>query len=567
MRSSATVGLTPQQLLDRRRAQNKLAQRRFREKARMARSTGLDVSSSDVPAFPSHLDLTRATSMPSRKPGMAPRVRSSSSDSTASSSSSSSSSSSAASVSSQVSSPTSSSCTELNTPTIPHFYDMQPPKPMAVADMPSTSAGFLALDIKSDLTVPETCLYLPPPPAPTTFVAPSYASLNAVFPQPLPLLPPTSSEPLTYSSLAAASNHNIGLKMIGIHADPFLMSQPLPSPSLPLWPSGLHSIFPGPAPELTPIAAQHSQPLASASFETLLRMPAEPSSTSSSASEDFSVSEPCFSPLSAAKSLPESGAMSLPLLVDKLQTMDSDTEAGRCASMHLDKAISDHAQRVESGVAHATAQTLSIASQSFASAVEQIGARFGLCSHNGDRLAALLSRLQLYGKLNADGESSKGLVFDAAIDWDAMGSNMLPTTEQLVYPHRAFLDACLPWPAVRSRLLKHSLTHPVCEEEFALDLLLSVLSSDEALASFRVHGDDVLDPEAWELSERMVTKWWGLFDETVLRRTNWWRRQRGLEQLAFPADAADDNACEPERQGLGTGSLDQVHRLAASLFH
>lgn len=112
--------------------------------------------------------------------------------------------------------------------------------------------------------------------------------------------------------------------------------------------------------------------------------------------------------------------------------------------------------------------------------------------------------------------------------------------------------------------LKHSLTNPVREEEFALDLLLSVLSSDEALASFRVLGDDVFDPEAWELGERMVAKWCGFFDDAVLRRSNWWRRQRGLDELAFPA--TDENASESERQGLGTGSLDEVHRLAASLF-
>ncbi|CBQ72534.1 conserved hypothetical protein [Sporisorium reilianum SRZ2] len=550
MRSSATVGLTPQQLLDRRRAQNKLAQRQFREKARMARSQGVDASSCDLPAFPAPLDLARANAMP-RKVGMAPRVRSSSSDSSCTSSS-------AASLSSQVSSPTS-SCTELNTPTVPHFHDMHSAKLMAVADMPSTST-LLAHDLKHDPTMAEPCLYMPPPAAPTTFLPPSYAALNAVFPAPVPLLPP-ASEPLTYSSLAS-STHNIGLKMIGIHADPFLMSQPLPSPSLPLWPSGLHTIVPASSADVAPYAAGMQGSGASTSFENLLRISSEPSSTSSSASEDLSASEPCFSPSSAATSLPESGAMCLPLLAEKLHTLEADTEAGRCASVHLDKAISAHSARLQSGALPAATHTVAIASQPFASAVEQIGARFGLA--RGEGLAALLSRLQLYGRLDADSESSKGLVFDAAIDWDAMGANMLPTTEQLVYPHRAFLDACLPWPAARSRLLKHSLTNPVCEEEFALDLLLSVLSADETLASFRVHGDDVLDPEAWELSERMLSKWWGLFDDATLRRTNWWRRLRGLDQLAFPTVGED--AAEAHRQGLGTGSLDQVHRLAASLL-
>ncbi|TKY87908.1 hypothetical protein EX895_003004 [Sporisorium graminicola] len=334
MRSSATVGLTPQQLLDRRRAQNKLAQRRFREKARMARSAGLDVPSSDLPAFPSHLGLTRATSMPPRKVSMAPRVRSSSSDSSSSSSSS------TVSLSSQVSSPTT-SCTELNTRTGPYFHDMQPNKLTAVADMPPTS-GFPVHEIKSELNIPETCVYMPSPPAPTTFLAPSYASLNAVFPQQLPLMPqpPPSSEPLTYASLAG-SNRNIGLKMIGIHAGPSLMNQPQPSASLPLWPSRLHSILPSATAERVPQdVPQHSQPLFSTSFENLLRFLSEPSSTSSSAGDDFSVSAACFSPATAATSLSDSETLSLLLLSNKLHTSDSDAEAGRCAAVHMDKAIS-----------------------------------------------------------------------------------------------------------------------------------------------------------------------------------------------------------------------------------
>lgn len=97
-----------------------------------------------------------------------------------------------------------------------------------------------------------------------------------------------------------------------------------------------------------------------------------------------------------------------------------------------------------------------------------------------------------------------------------------------------------------------------------MDLLLSVLSSDESVSSFRVYGDDVLEPEAWELSEAMLTKWWGLFDDSIMRRTNWWRRQRGLAALSVPTPS--ETANQYEQQGLGTGSLDQVHHLATSLF-
>lgn len=562
MRSSATAGLTPQQLLDRRRAQNKLAQRRFREKARMARAAGNNPTAAFLaattahPSFPAHFDLTAPTARTGQ-----PRVRSASSDSACSSSS--------ASTSSQVSSPTS-TCTELSTPTMPSFHGVPQPD-VAFSGNIQTPSMFTASDAKPELSMRHAAFSMPPPPA---FLPSSYAPFDTSANYPVSSSDAAFSEPLTYSSLAASSvaaNRNTALKSAGVHSDPFLMSQPLPSPSLLLGtpanltvPSNVLLFASHGASEPWPQETQH---MSQASFENLLRIPSRPSTCSNAsdaaASDASGLSPPLSSAASPVKTSSESVAEDLSYLTDAFLN-PNEAQPGQHASSHLDKAISDHVARSSATAAEATVSPITIASQPFARVVATIGDRFGL-GRNGEGLSPLLSRLQLCGKPSRTAETRKGLVFDANIDWEAMGPNMLPTTEQLLYPHRAFLDACLPWPAVRSRLLKHALTSPVCEEELAFDLLLSVLSSDEALSSFHVYGDDILDPEAWELSERMLTKWWGLFDDSVIRRTNWWRRQRGLQGLVIPSPS--ESANEAERQGLGTGSLDQVHRLAATLVH
>lgn len=405
MRSSATAGLTPQQLLDRRRAQNKLAQRRFREKARMSRSAASSSSvsflsaTSTLPAFPAHLDLAAAA--PTRV--AQPRIRSASSDSSSSSFS--------VSLSSRVSSPTS-SCTELNTPTMPTFNH---------GAMPSSSLPFLSQPAlaghvsKPDLTMADTSFYMPPPP--TQFGPQGFAPFDPVYHQPVPIVP--SAEPLTYSSLASSSStlhRSVGLKMPGMHSDPFLMSQPLPSPSL-----LSNAMLFAPHDSAQPILQDHS-------FENLLRIPSRPSSCSTSGTEEPELS-PSLAPSSTSTSSSQSYAPAH-------FTVEVDSSADSC----LEKAIADYAARAPSA---ASTQSVAIASHLFARVIELISIRFGL-DRDGEGFPSLLALLQPNGKLTNEDETSKGLVFDAAIDWDKMPSNMLPTTEQLLYPHRAFIDACLP---------------------------------------------------------------------------------------------------------------------------
>ncbi|SPO26107.1 uncharacterized protein UTRI_02382 [Ustilago trichophora] len=439
MRSSATAGLTPQQLLDRRRAQNKLAQRRFREKARMARAAGsassasyLAAAASAMPTFPPHLDLTAPSMMPRMGHG---RIRSASSDSSCSTSS--------VSLSSQVSSP-SSSCTELNTPTMPTLTAAHPPPPVTFlsstgSSNPATAPVFVAeIEPKSDLALIEGAFRMPPPP--------HFA---------------TNSPSVTYSSLASSSTPPLLRFIVALAQDGWDAFRSFPykstssQPFAPLGPSGNNPSMLSGAMFFAP--PHESQSMLSTSFENLLRIPSRPSTCSNASSDATSSEEPCLSPPSSSSTSTTHTTPSLLTDTHQAITTHNRTQASQSASFHLGKAISEHA------------------------------------------------------------------------------------TQQLLYPHRAFIDACLPWAAVRSRLLKHALTNPVCEEELALDLLLSILSPDETVASFTVYGDDILDPEAWELSQHMLNKWWGLFDDSAIRRSNWWRRQRGLKDLVIPVSTGTTN--------------------------
>lgn len=205
----------------------------------------------------------------------------------------------------------------------------------------------------------------------------------------------------------------------------------------------------------------------------------------------------------------------------------------------------------------------SVPTISFRDTLTKIGVLTSLISSDED-LKTLLHRLQLIPLPLKDSEFPLDKFLRGDINWTLLGANMLPTIEQWNRAHRLFIDICLPWPAVRSRLLLHSVSFPICETEFALDILLSVLSPEDRFSSFHVHGDHIFDPDAWEVSDRMLTTWWGIFDEAVLKSTNVWRRKRGLPDFSFLQ--LRDGRNHFEHVGLGTGSLHRVFQSASELL-
>jgi hypothetical protein len=519
MCSGTTAGLTSQQLLERRREQNKLAQRRFRKKARMARSMGLAMASTS--SSRSNLETARSLVLPHilspasvLATGCGAPIECATLpsfeclSSSASSSSSSPSSSSSSSQPSRVPNPTSSGA-ELHTPGMPSYLEL------TKTHMTKSNGGkeLSALMTHGQKEQQDWDHH------PSLF-ATSHDTLDHGYPNCAPLL--VNPAPTMRSGLLPPSfvDRDAGVRVSGMHSCP-LLKQSMQNTTL---------IPPRTASLLTPSSSMISQAKA------------------------FTQAEP----VSATDYLDRLEGSPTTTLYDESEAAEDSTETQR-------KAISGYVARATPQQRHSLQphKPIPIAPLPFARVVESITARFGLTRGSGG-LPIMLSRLELHIKCGSSRiGSGKGLIFDPDVHWGSLCSNMLPTYEQLLYAHRAFVDTCLPWPAVRSRLVMRTLTMPVCEEELALDLLLSILFTDEGVASFHVCGDDVLDPEAWELGERMLQKWWGLFDDSIVRRTNWWRRQRGLEEISPPT--LSDSMNDFEKQGLGSGSLAEVHRLASVL--
>ncbi len=181
------------------------------------------------------------------------------------------------------------------------------------------------------------------------------------------------------------------------------------------------------------------------------------------------------------------------------------------------------------------------------------------------------------------------------MSWDAVPPNMHPTTLQLAIDHHPYIDAMFPSPAMRDRFLLQTSTQEIDEDAFCADLLEQVWPALQQQASgappnqakggagagagagtrpsrtataaaaaaagvrngddsatqthaqqqhaetaaplprvemaWHVWGEDAMDEDNWEFSERFVRMWPSLLDEKSLKRTNWWRTKRGLAPI------------------------------------
>ena len=125
---------------------------------------------------------------------------------------------------------------------------------------------------------------------------------------------------------------------------------------------------------------------------------------------------------------------------------------------------------------------------------------------------------------------------DRKLQWDRVPDNMLPTNVQLSIEHHPWIDVGFVWPSVRDKILCLSSTSMIKEGELCRDAILAgILGSTQSEPSFYLWGDDPMDEEAWEVSETFARKWWILLDNKILRRTAWWRRQRGLPPIQRPS--------------------------------
>lgn len=109
--------------------------------------------------------------------------------------------------------------------------------------------------------------------------------------------------------------------------------------------------------------------------------------------------------------------------------------------------------------------------------------------------------------------------FNICAPIERLPQTIIPTFNQQTIPHQPYVDM-LPWPSVRDRLL---LTLAAINElEFVMDM-----SSD----GLKIWGTTPWDPMAWEVGPAFARKWWFLLDDNIMHTTNFWRRQRGEEDL------------------------------------
>lgn len=117
--------------------------------------------------------------------------------------------------------------------------------------------------------------------------------------------------------------------------------------------------------------------------------------------------------------------------------------------------------------------------------------------------------------------------------------DMHPTKLQMECDHSIIVDV-LPWPSVRDGLIRLSESGIIACQEIKRDLIgATPFPSGSEGSVFHIHGDDPADPEGWEIAETWAQKYSFLLDSKIIRRTNWWRRTRGLPNLDLSRNGKD----------------------------
>ncbi|KAM0791533.1 hypothetical protein ACM66B_005982 [Microbotryomycetes sp. NB124-2] len=102
------------------------------------------------------------------------------------------------------------------------------------------------------------------------------------------------------------------------------------------------------------------------------------------------------------------------------------------------------------------------------------------------------------------------------------------TVTQQTVPHSTFFDGII-FPSLRDRLI-------LLKDQYDLQTLL-----EDLMEALNIHGNDILQPCNWELSEKFLRKYWYVIDAEVLGYTNRWRKERGEVELTMRSIVPDGN--------------------------
>ncbi|CEH13279.1 Protein of unknown function DUF3425 [Ceraceosorus bombacis] len=118
-------------------------------------------------------------------------------------------------------------------------------------------------------------------------------------------------------------------------------------------------------------------------------------------------------------------------------------------------------------------------------------------------------------------------------------ANLHPTELQLKTRHPSMVDV-LPWPELRDALIALTMSNLVPYASLKGDLLGRPWQCTGSGHTFCIHGDDPGDEEAWEMSASFARKYRPVLPAKLLKRTNWWRRMRGEPNITFcPSEEVD----------------------------
>ncbi|KAH7327255.1 hypothetical protein BKA65DRAFT_528218 [Rhexocercosporidium sp. MPI-PUGE-AT-0058] len=117
---------------------------------------------------------------------------------------------------------------------------------------------------------------------------------------------------------------------------------------------------------------------------------------------------------------------------------------------------------------------------------------------------------------------------DTPTDISQYPRNLQPTALQICTPHHPWIDL-FPFPALRDTILFQGDSFD--EDDLCYDLVETCHAPSER--SGLIVWADAWNPESWEVTEEFAKKWgWMLSGcEDLLRSTNFWRRQRGDDDL------------------------------------
>src|SRR4051812_37381047 len=109
---------------------------------------------------------------------------------------------------------------------------------------------------------------------------------------------------------------------------------------------------------------------------------------------------------------------------------------------------------------------------------------------------------------------------------DSLPGILKPSKAQLETPHYYGIDL-LPSPSLRDRLL--TVTSDVAQSFVTEIGIVGVQRED--MGQLIIWGEDALNEMSWEFSQATLERWGWLLGREWVARTNFWRRQRGINPL------------------------------------